>query len=636
MLGNQAKSDLIKSQGANAPRNRSNFNLSHHHYSTLRFGEISPFFWLETVGGDKINLRSEHRLSTFTLKSPILSDVHLKKNYFNVPMEAILPFNWEKIYSNPVVGDDVNPNDVNCVFILPKFTKEMTMVNDPFAKLMLLYQIYGKSSIASRLGYNFNSLLEVLDDNDVPHDIDTIITNIFEEIFNRFSGKSIDVGYYLEDLSPKTYSIKLNDRSKLRELIRFCENHFVYYISQSGLTDNVIAGNNANRLDSIRCTFRFANLEDININIAPIFAYQIVCAHYYTNDKVDYIYSAELYRQLLQSYVGNVSYQTFVYNGITTQYDFCSGAYLNLAFEQFSTIDESATSTYVSYYLYLQNVFKINRSLRYADFFTGAKVRPLAIGDVAIDVNANQVSAVDVTRNIQVQRFLNFVNRVGRKFEEYAGKLSGVFVKPDYHNPQYLGATNELLFNSKLENTASEQWTQSNSITSQYVGNSKDFAFEFESDRPSIVLGLVSFDIERAYNKSINPEAFHIDRFDYFNPFMQHIGDQPILGASYDVSMYTHPETMYFGYQTRHAEYKEKYSYCDGGFNDDSLPTWLFVNKPIDENVVSPEAIRSYPEEFDQFYLILNGLTSDYFHFIVDFYNICNASRPMIKSPNIL
>ena len=116
MLGNQAKSDLIKSQGAEAPRNRSKFNLSHHHYSTLRFGEISPFFELETVAGDKINLRSAHKLSTFTLKSPILSDVHLNKDYFNVPMEAILPFNWDKIYANPVVGDDVNANAVSCIF----------------------------------------------------------------------------------------------------------------------------------------------------------------------------------------------------------------------------------------------------------------------------------------------------------------------------------------------------------------------------------------------------------------------------------------------------------------------------------------------------------------------------------------
>lgn len=638
MLGNQAKSDLIKSQGADAPRNRSKFNLTHHHYSLLKFGEISPFFEMETVAGDKINLRSAHKLSTFTLKSPILSDVHLNKDYFNVPMEAILPFNWDKIYTNPVVGDDVNFIDVNCVFNSPISSGNLPLTKNPFSKLMLLYQIYGKSSLASRFGISLYPLLQIYDDNDVYIDIDKHVSNMFEQLFTKFSSKFIDVLYYIEDGSSKTYSFNLKNRSKLRELVRFCESHYVYSIVEKGKTSNVLDPTNSDCIGAVRCSYRFLNSEAINVNIAPLLAYQIVSAHYYTNDRVDYIYSAELYRQLLKSYIQNIEEEfsnNFVYNGINCLYDYTSGFYIKYTFENVLS-DNVITNVAINSFYYLQNIFKINRSLRYSDFFTGAKVRPLAIGDVAIDVNSNQVSAVDVTRNIQVQRFLNFVNRVGRKFEEYVGKLTGVYVKPDYHNPQYLGATKELLFNSKLENTANEQWTKANSVTSQYVGNSKDYAFEFESDRPSIVLGLISFDIERAYNKSVNPEAFHIDRFDYFNPFMQHIGDQPILGASYDLSLFTHPATMYFGYQTRHAEYKEKYSYCDGGFDDDYLRTWIFVNKPTDENVISPETIRSYPEEFDEFYLMLNGITSDYFHFIVDFYNICDASRPMIKSPNIL
>ena len=115
MLGNQDKSDLVKAQVSKAPRNRSTFDLSHHHLTTLPFGYVLPFFKMESVAGDKINLRSDMSLNTFTLKSPIVSNIRLKKDYFNVPMEAILPFNWSKIYSNPVVGDDV-PTECNCLF----------------------------------------------------------------------------------------------------------------------------------------------------------------------------------------------------------------------------------------------------------------------------------------------------------------------------------------------------------------------------------------------------------------------------------------------------------------------------------------------------------------------------------------
>lgn len=643
MLGNQAKSELVKSQGADAPRNRSNFPLNHHHYSTLKFGEIAPFFEMESVGGDKITLRSAHKLSTFTLKSPILSDVHLNKDYFNVPMEAILPFNWEKIYANPVVGDDVTADQVNSVFVHKQLNVDTT--KSAFAKLMLLYTIYGKAGLAARLGIALNPLMQLYGSaTGKTLDVDAQVNALFAEIY-EYAGQTaqIKVTYVDEDNAENYIITVLKDKTKLRELVRFCQSHCVTKIEKA-IGTNIIDPTSNAAMKNVKYQIRTPNYVQFNLNIAPIVAYQIVCAHYYTNDRVDYVYSAEMYRQLLKAYITNINTEVgttdyFLYNGIQCPYDYVSGYNIQRAFGltiETNTRDFATDRAAVNAFYYLYHIFKINRSLRYSDFFTGSKVRPLAVGDVAIDVNHNAVSAVDVTRNIQAQRFLNFVNRVGRKFEEYVGKLTGVYVKPDFHNPQYLGATKELLFNSKLENTATEQWTQANSVTSQYIGNSKDYAFEFDSDRPSIVLGLISFDIERAYNRSINPEAYHIDRFDYFNPFMQHIGDQEVPTACYDASLALTQEDKTFGYQTRHAEYKEKFSYCDGGFNDGSLPSWLFVNKPTDEKVISPEVIRSYPEEFDEFYLMLDGLTSDYFHFIVDFYNICDASRPMIKSPNIL
>ena len=41
------------------------------------------------------------------LKSPILQSLSKKKDYFVVPMQAILPLNWEKFYTNPNIGQDV-------------------------------------------------------------------------------------------------------------------------------------------------------------------------------------------------------------------------------------------------------------------------------------------------------------------------------------------------------------------------------------------------------------------------------------------------------------------------------------------------------------------------------------------------
>ena len=102
------KSQMIDAQDSKTIKARSKFNLDAHHLTTLPFGMYVPFFNMECVNGDNINLRSQHSLNTFTLKSPVLSNIRMRKDYFSVPMEAILPFNWDKIITNPLFGDDVD------------------------------------------------------------------------------------------------------------------------------------------------------------------------------------------------------------------------------------------------------------------------------------------------------------------------------------------------------------------------------------------------------------------------------------------------------------------------------------------------------------------------------------------------
>lgn len=647
MLGNQDKSDLVKSQVSKAPRNRSSFDLSHHHLTTLPFGYVLPFFKMETVAGDKITLRSDMSLNTFTLKSPIISNIRMKKDYINVPMEAILPFNWDKIFTNPVIGDDV-PSDCICAFnpylrgpLGLSFDSSLNKDVNLFGVLSIIELVFSKGSLMSRLGYNLSKYVTITDNNDsIVYSVDDFVEHYYNLIFDYYHSN----GYcnfrfidHLDTANQPVYvnaSLPLKTRSDLRKLHRYFNEHAVTNLSN--LEPNKL---------SLDFTIKFDNLrDDQNINISSVAAYQITYAHYYSNDRVDYIYSAELYRQMMKHYctfVRNSGNAQFELNGTYSPYDYLSAYYINSAYSNIVTT--AITGQFYGSINYLQNLFGFRRSLRYLDYFTGSKVRPLGVGDVSVQVGSSSVSAVDVTRSIQMQRFLNFVNRTGRKFEEYVGKLTGVFVKPDFHNPQYLAHTVDNLYNSRVENTSDAQMTRPNSITSTFVGDSRNFAFEFESDRPSIILGLVSFDIVRSYSDSIDRDAFHLDRYDYFNPFLQHIGDQPIYGCEFDTS---HPLTIseYFGYQTRHSEYKQIYNRADSGFCDGSLPSWAYINdvsnqsaRGTDVLTISPENIRSFPEELDDFYLSLDGISlSKYFHFIVDFYNIVEAKRPMISSPNIL
>lgn len=643
---------MIDSQDSKSIKARSKFNLDAHHLTTLPFGMYVPFFNMECVNGDNINLRSQHSLNTFTLKSPILSNIRMRKDYFSVPMEAILPFNWDKIITNPLFGDDVDAEKVNCVLDLSMFTygiNEHKSFIDIFnanlnraqtkklglqLNLLTIAELFfSNGSLLSRMGFNFNKLVK-FDNTDEGVVLENGIDDVIEQYYASLPSQ-IDLLYYSSTNTPTAITFKFDTLEDRRKFHDFALSHCFDPTFESNVTPQTV---------SYRMGALYTDKHNLKFNIAPICAYQIACAHYLTNDKVDAIYSAELYRQLMKYCVAEPGFNsTFKYNDVSTPYDYLSGEAMYQAFRNMvDTFTDAILPQHLNLpFNYFINLLGMRRSLRYLDYFTGAKTHPLALGDTSVQVStANSVDVVDVTKGIQMQRFLNFVNRTGRKFEEYISKLNGRYVAPDYHNPQFLGSTVESLYNPTVENTGADQFSKPNSITSTMKGESERFAFQFDCDRPSIILGLVSFDIVRAYANNVTRDASHIDRFDYFNPFLQHIGDQPIFGYEYRCDERGTADTTYFGYQTRHSEYKMPISRADSGFIDGSLPSWAYLNfdhNDFREMVIDSDVIRSYPEELDKFYLNLPGVSlSKYFHFIVDFYNMVDASRPMIANPNIL
>ena len=90
------------------------FPLERHVFGTFRFGEYSPFFYFDGVGSDKVSQRSVTTTRSLSLNAPLMEDVYMKRDYFAVYYDAILPLNWEKVYVNPKKGDDV-PSVAGCV-----------------------------------------------------------------------------------------------------------------------------------------------------------------------------------------------------------------------------------------------------------------------------------------------------------------------------------------------------------------------------------------------------------------------------------------------------------------------------------------------------------------------------------------
>lgn len=657
----------------NNPLNtHSNFDLNYPFLQTHRFGDLHPHFVANVVPNDKrFEFRSVSESRSYTLKAPLMQDIYKRKDYFQVDRRAILPIAAPLLEANPTIGDDVDASEVgtsvknfpyNSKNLLEKLLDVITDVNSlgfsDSERLEAVFYFcfcgeyfYSRGSLLANLGCNLSSLCTITDDTPKYISFDYFVDQVFE-VISQFlvSGETFDIMFDNSGVS-----------------IRVCDETYTYNAGPTidlATCFQMMRDSMSFSIVSVSNSFDFSMFTDFifdflapeyPLDIDRLFAYQLVCAHYFTNDKVDYIYSADLYRELLGYYVrggtpNTYGHDLFNQNGISYRYDWCSAHYVVNMFIRTSGILNAVTPgsgywpmlrTY--YYPYFRAVFGFNRSLRYLDYFTGAKTRPLAVGGTDVQVNANLVSVIDVTQKIQTQRFLNAVNRSGRELSEYVKGIFGVdSPAPDYHNPFWLAHTDDKVFTSEVENTGVAQLTNPNSVTAMFRENSNNYAFSINVDYEGIVIGITYYDIERCYKDYIERTFFHVDRYDRFNPYMQYIGDQPVYLSEFD------PRSSlgnYFGYQLRHMEYKQRYAQCAGGFAE-YLPGYAFLGNDISgtflsydlahENV-NPDFIRSWSFELDPFYLSLaNRSLAGYFHFIVKNINLNSADRPMSYAPQIL
>lgn len=653
--------NAINSPRPNNMRGRNEFPQTHMHLTTDRYGEYNPFFWCKCERGDIQNLHTKHDLHTFTLKSPMVSNVQMTKSFIKVPMQAIYPRNWEKMFTIPTQGDDV-PADTRALLDVRRLVNQLVgfisalQVSGDFfplwvKSLFLLESITSHGSLFERFNMHLNYEFTISDSQNPNEKFS------FDQIFDQFFSKAfISHGrsnvFYLENgqtaylISNSSYSKTGYPTISPRRFFELVRRGDVVFGSE---WDSFFSLNEVNipRITLVSGYDSSGTVDDPYrnfLNIEPIVAYQLSCAQFGTNDFVDFIYSAQLYRENQQSLFSSITSQNglsffpfFSYNGVDYQYDVFSCRLFNLILDFFD--DTSSLSSAEPFFDFFLNLFQYVPSLRYGDYFTGAKPRPLAVGEYSAQVNNNEVSAIDITRSIQMQRLLNRVNMVGRKLGDYlTGIFGGRLPEAPKDVPIFLAHQRFNIDGFEVNNTGSAQLDDSfeNTITSHLRTTQDKYSYEIEIDEPCYIIGMNSYETMRVYSRTLDRFAFHHDRYDDFIPEMQYIGDQDILLKELDSTKGNVP----FGYALRYMEYKQRYSYASGGFIQ-NLPSWSFITDNQDGNPpannIDPDYIRSSPSEFDRFYKSLTGYSlASYFHFIVAHTNMTSPYRMMEYTPEIL
>lgn len=643
----------VNRQGVYVPRTHNTFDNSYFHYTTQKFGFYQPFFVMEGVPGDKIPLHSSHNVRSLPMSSPFLSELKLNKDYFMCPMQAILPNTWEYIFKNPSQGDDV-PDDANCLF--PAFSvdgdfnimregfnylkAEYLSLSSRFRWLFALELFLSQGSLLANLGYHVNPLITVGQEN-ISFDefFDRVISSV---VFLRITIDGINYIYAPSGPLPSVGETQVVSLFQIISLLRSYGSRAI--IAEIRVSSESLLGTNAFSLVSNTLP-TFSSVEDFgtDINLSRVFAYQLACSQFYVNPQVDFLYNAQLYRDnlwtLMKIAFPSLSVKFFTMNGIQVPYDYTSKAYHVSMLGELAYGDGLTDENCAAYYDYFAAIFGHRESLRFGDYFTDSRTRPLALGDDSIDVSdSSTVSVIDVSKKIVYQRFRNAVVKLSNNFGDYLRGIFGTSPSPDYHFPKFIAHQDFVVGGFEVANNTPEG--QGNLVTNL---NTRDdtFAFEVEVDMPCVLIGISYFSVPRVYMQTKDRHFFHRDRYDMFNPMLQYIGDQIV---------YNHERTDYrpndeiFGYQSRNNEYKQRYSVVSGAFAT-KLPAWTFVadsvTNPVDyvavSNTQSPDFIRAHDYEFNRFFAAISGYSlANSFHFIVVYNNKCMSTRPMEVNPNIL
>lgn len=386
------------------------------------------------------------------------------------------------------------------------------------------------------------------------------------------------------------------------------------------------------------------------VNLSTILAYQVSVAQYFTNDSVDNIFSHDLYMQNLRAVMFPTSSSAamftkepvFYYNGVQTEYDYISTGSFRASLITFDHINTnfSQIGVYMRQHVFMTLMLLLRRSLRYGDYFASARPRMLAVGQLSINVADSMVSPIDVTKNLLMQRYLNAANYIGMREPNYYASIYGVVPSDLGCAPRFLAHRKIELQNQITNNTADNQGRQ----TTNLVGTSDNNAFDVYIDDIGIILNLVSYDVLPVYTSGID-SVFHLtDRYDYFNPMLQNMGDVPILKSELLGSPQL--QTVVFGYTMRNKEYKFKISKAHGAFVNSlpgflhKYPSYSFLYQDLNNSsleTINPDFIRDKPFYFDSIVPQMTGVSpGEYFHFVCACVNQVKSARKIQAQPPVL
>ncbi|MDC8027741.1 hypothetical protein NBY09_16460 [Elizabethkingia anophelis] len=204
-----------------------------------------------------------------------------------------------------------------------------------------------------------------------------------------------------------------------------------------------------------------------------------------------------------------------------------------------------------------------------------ASGQPLSLDpskNLKLNMTEQNVSTVnDLRRAFKLQEWLEKNARAGSRYAESILSFFGVKTSDGrLQRPEFLGGNKTpILISEVLQQSSTDSTTPQGNMSGHGISVGKEGGFSKFFEEHGYVIGLMSVIPKTSYSQGIPRHFSKFDKFDYFWPQFEHIGEQPVYNKEiFAKNVGDYDAGGVFGYVPRYAEYKYSPSTIHGDFKD--------------------------------------------------------------------
>jgi len=242
--------------------------------------------------------------------------------------------------------------------------------------------------------------------------------------------------------------------------------------------------------------------------------------------------------------------------------------------------------------------------------------------------NVTSATIAELRNSVKLQEWLEKNARGGSRYIEQMLSHFGVRSSDArLQRPEYLGGSKNPMLISETLQTSESASTPQGTMAGHGVsgGTTPNFSQYFEEH--GYIIGIMSVLPKTTYQQGFRKHLLKTDKFDYFWPEFEHIGEQPVYNAELYHDYTTGINKEPFGYQSRYSEYKQVPCSVHGDFKD-NLNFWHMGRQFDSLPQLNEDFIHSDPTQR------IFAVTAEDDKLLCNIYNHVKAIRPISRFSN--